>query len=39
LSIATQAVELSGGSVAIRPRAARGTVVYVELPRGDAAAA
>ena len=38
LSIATQAVELSGGSVAIRPRHERGTVVCVELPRGGAIA-
>ncbi|HYY03480.1 MAG TPA: HAMP domain-containing sensor histidine kinase [Gaiellaceae bacterium] len=37
LSIATQAVELSGGTVAIRPRDGRGTVVRVELPRGGAA--
>lgn len=37
LSIATQAVELNGGSVTIRPRPDRGTVVRVELPRGDTA--
>jgi signal transduction histidine kinase len=36
LSIATQAVELSGGGVVIRPRPDRGTVVRVELPRGVA---
>lgn len=34
LSIATQAVELSGGTVAIRPRDEHGTLVCVELPRG-----
>ena len=33
LSIATQAVELSGGRVAISPGLERGTVVRVELPR------
>jgi signal transduction histidine kinase len=35
LSIATQAVELSGGSVAIQPRPERGTIVLVELPGGS----
>jgi two-component system sensor histidine kinase VicK len=34
LSIATQAVELSGGAVAVRPREERGTVVRIDLPRG-----
>jgi two-component system sensor histidine kinase VicK len=37
LSIATQAVELSGGRVEIRPRTKRGTVVRVDLPRGESA--
>jgi signal transduction histidine kinase len=39
LSIATQAVELSGGTVAISSRPTRGTVVRVELPSGRAGAA
>jgi two-component system, OmpR family, sensor histidine kinase VicK len=39
LSIATQAVEISGGRVAIHPRAGHGTVVQVDLPRGDPLAA
>lgn len=34
LSIATQAVELSGGRVVFRPRADRGTVVRIDLPGG-----
>jgi signal transduction histidine kinase len=37
LSIATQAVELSGGRVTIRPRPQRGTIVQVDLPRGEGA--
>jgi two-component system, OmpR family, phosphate regulon sensor histidine kinase PhoR len=39
LSIATQAVEISGGRVAFRPQPERGTVVRVDLPRGDSVAA
>jgi signal transduction histidine kinase len=39
LSIATQAVEVSGGRVAFRPQPERGTVVQVDLPRGDSVAA
>jgi two-component system, OmpR family, sensor histidine kinase VicK len=38
LSIATQAVEVSGGTVAVRPHEERGTVVRVDLPRGRPAA-
>ena len=34
LSIATQAIELSGGTVAVHPRDGRGTTVSVELPLG-----
>ena len=39
LSIARQAVEVSGGRVAIHPPTDRGTVVQVDLPRGDSVAA
>lgn len=39
LSIATQAVQLSGGRLEIHPGADRGTVVEVELPRGEPVAA
>jgi two-component system, OmpR family, sensor histidine kinase VicK len=39
LSIATQAVEISGGRVAIHPGPDRGTVVQVDLPRGEPVAA
>jgi two-component system phosphate regulon sensor histidine kinase PhoR len=39
LSIATQAVELSGGLVMIRPRDGGGTIVQVELPVGNLEAA
>ena len=37
LSIATQAVELSGGRVAIRPRPQQGAIVRIDLPRGEGA--
>jgi two-component system, OmpR family, sensor histidine kinase VicK len=39
LSIATQAVEISGGRVEFGPHPERGTVVRVDLPRGDSVAA
>jgi two-component system, OmpR family, sensor histidine kinase VicK len=39
LSIATQAVELNGGRVAIQARPERGTIVRVELPQGRTSAA
>jgi signal transduction histidine kinase len=39
LSIATQAIELSGGRVEFRERQGRGTVVRIDLPRGEAAPA